>query len=81
MFQVEFQDKDKSVEDPSICWKTCNLIFPNTTLALVIKLTDIKWPFPYPAPVLYFLTHPCLKHHSLLACTIDLQLNLLDSTI
>ena len=36
-FQVEFKDSDKTVEDPSVCWRTCKLIYPNTSLALVSK--------------------------------------------
>ncbi len=35
--QIEFQDPEKSGEDVSVCWKTCSLIYPNTTLALISK--------------------------------------------
>ena len=33
-YLVEFQD-DTSGDSPDICWKTCELIYPNTSLAIV----------------------------------------------
>ena len=47
IIQVEFQDADKNGEDASVCWKTCSLIYPNTSLALISKtnfnIKELSW--------------------------------------